>query len=134
MTTIKAAAVQISPVLYSREGTVKKVVEKIMELGRQSVQFATFSEALVPYYPYFSFVQPPFQMGAEQMRLIEQAVTVPSAATHAVGEASRQTGMVVSIGVNERDGGTLFNTQLLFDADGTLISVAARFPRPTMNA
>ena len=29
--------------------------------------------------------------------------------------------MVVSIGVNERDGGTLYNTQLLFDADGSLI-------------
>ena len=29
--------------------------------------------------------------------------------------------MVVSIGVNERDGGTLYNTQLLFDADGTFI-------------
>jgi Phosphoketolase len=29
--------------------------------------------------------------------------------------------MVVSIGVNERDGGTIYNTQLLFDADGTLI-------------
>jgi aliphatic nitrilase len=29
--------------------------------------------------------------------------------------------MVVSIGVNERDGGTSYNTQLLFDADGTLI-------------
>ena len=134
MTTIKAAAVQISPVLYSREGTVTKVVEKIMELGRQGVQFATFSEAIVPYYPYFSFVLPPFQMGAEQLRLIEQAVTVPSAATHAVGEASRQTGMVVSIGVNERDGGTLFNTQLLFDADGTLIQRRRKISPPTMNA
>ena len=91
MTTIKAAAVQISPVLYSREGTVAKVVEKIIELGRHGVQFATFSEAVVPYYPYFSFVQPPFQMGAEQLRLIEQAVTVPSAATHAISEASRQS-------------------------------------------
>ena len=29
--------------------------------------------------------------------------------------------MVISIGVNERDGGTLFNTQLLFDSNGTLI-------------
>jgi aliphatic nitrilase len=28
---------------------------------------------------------------------------------------------VASIGVNERDGGTLYNTQLLFDADGALI-------------
>jgi len=29
--------------------------------------------------------------------------------------------MVVSVGVNERDGGTIYNAQLLFDADGTLI-------------
>ena len=72
MTIIKAAAVQMSPVLYSREDTVDKIVQKIIELGRQAVQLATFSEALVPYYPYFSFVQPPFQMGAEHLRLIEQ--------------------------------------------------------------
>jgi nitrilase len=121
MTIIKAAAVQISPVLYSREGTVDKVVRKILELGRQGVQFATFPETVVPYYPYFSFVQRPYEMGPENQRLLEQSVVVPSAATHAIGEAARQAGMVVSIGVNERDGGTIYNTQLLFDADGTLI-------------
>jgi nitrilase len=121
MTTIKAAAVQISPVLYSREGTVEKVVEKIVELGRQGVQFATFGEALVPYYPYFSFVQRPFENGPEQLRLIEQAVTVPSAATLAIGEACRHARSVVSIGISERDGGTLYDTQLLFDTDGALI-------------
>jgi nitrilase len=53
--------------------------------------------------------------------LIDQGVTVPSPATEAIGQAARQAGVVVSIGVNERDGGTLYNTQLLFDADGTLI-------------
>ena len=121
MTAIKAAAVQISPVLYSREGTVDRVVLKIIELGRQGVQFATFPETIVPYYPYFSFVQRPFEMVTENLRLREQAVTVPSAATLAIGEACRQAGMVVAIGVNERDGGTLYNAQLLFDADGTLI-------------
>ena len=121
MTTIKAAAVQISPVLYSREGTVEKVGEKIIELGRLGVQFATFPETVVPYYPYFSAVQPPFKNGAEHHKLLEQSVAVPSAATLAIGEACRQAGMVVSIGVNERDGGTLNNTQLLFDADGGLI-------------
>jgi nitrilase len=120
---VKAAAVQISPVLYSREGTVDKVIAKIHELGKLGVQFATFPETVVPYYPYFSFVQTPFEIrtGKEHLRLLDQAVTVPSATTHAIGEAARQAKMVVSIGVNERDGGTLFNTQLLFDADGTLI-------------
>ena len=121
MTTIKAAAVQISPVLYSREGTVAKVVAKILELGRQGVQIATFPETVVPYYPYFSLVQAPYAMSAEHHRLLEQSVTVPSVTTDAIGEACRQAGMVVSIGVNERDGGTIYNTQLLFDADGTLI-------------
>jgi nitrilase len=113
----------MSPVLYSREGTVEKIVGKIHELGQQGVQFATFPETVVPYYPYFSFVQSPVQniAGPEQRKLVEQAVTVPSPATDAIGQAARQAGVVVSIGVNERDGGSLYNAQLLFDADGTLI-------------
>jgi nitrilase len=67
MTIIRAAAVQISPVLYSREGTVDKVVQTLIELGQQGVQFATFPETVVPYYPYFSFVQRPFEMAAEYL-------------------------------------------------------------------
>ena len=123
MKKVKAAAVQISPVLYSREGTVEKIVRRIHDLGEQGVQFATFPETVVPYYPYFSFVQPPYQIsrGREHLKLLDQAVTVPSPATGAMSEAARETGVVVSIGINERDGGTLYNTQLLFDADGTLI-------------
>jgi nitrilase len=123
MTVVKAAAVQLSPVLYSREGTVEKIVRKIHALGRQGVQFATFPETVVPYYPYFSFVQAAWQIigGREHLRLLDQAVTVPSPATDEIAEACRQAGVVVSIGVNERDGGTLYNTQLLFDSDGTLI-------------
>ena len=123
MTIVKAAAVQISPVLYSREGTVERIVQKIHDLGQKGVRFATFPETVVPYYPYFSFVQTPLQQirGAEHLKLLDQSVTVPSPATAAIGEAARKAEMVVSIGVNERDGGTIYNTQLLFDADGTLI-------------
>jgi nitrilase len=123
MSTVKAAAVQISPVLYSREGTVEKVVRKIHELAQDGVQFATFPETVVPYYPYFSFVQSAYQIiaGREHLKLLDQAVTVPSPATNAISDACKEAGVVVSIGINERDGGTLYNTQLLFDADGTLI-------------
>jgi nitrilase len=48
MRTVKAAAVQMSPVLYSREGTIDRVVQKIDELGQEGVQFATFPETVVP--------------------------------------------------------------------------------------
>jgi len=83
MRVVKASAVQLSPVLYSREGTVEKVVQKIHELGQQGVQFATFPETVVPYYPYFSIVQSGYQIlaGGEFVKLLEQSVTVPSPAT-----------------------------------------------------
>jgi len=58
MRVVKAAAVQLSPVLYSREGTVAKSVRKIHELGQRGVQFATFPETVVPYYPIFRFCSP----------------------------------------------------------------------------
>jgi aliphatic nitrilase len=123
MRTVKAAAVQISPVLYSRAGTVAKIVEKILELGRQGIQFATFPETIIPYYPYFSFLQRPYEisLGKEHQRMLQESLTIPSPETLALGEACKQAGVVASIGANERDGSTIYNTQLLFDADGSLI-------------
>src|SRR5215217_6737598 len=103
MRVVKAAGVQLSPVLYSREGTVDRVVRKIHELGKQGVEFATFPETVVPYYPYFSFVQAPYQTlaGREHLKLLDQAVIVPSPATDAMSDACKGAGVVVSIGVNE---------------------------------
>ncbi|CDL81336.1 Nit6803 family nitrilase [Xenorhabdus szentirmaii] len=118
---IKAAAVQCSPVLYSQAETVKKICGIISGLGKQGVQFAVFPETVVPYYPYFSFVQPPFAMGKEHLKLLNESVVIPSEATLAIGQACLQANMVVSIGVNERAGGTIYNAQLLFDADGSII-------------
>ena len=53
MRIVRAAAVQLSPVLYSREGTVEKIVRKIHELGQQGVQFATFSRNGCAVLPVF---------------------------------------------------------------------------------
>ena len=64
MRVVRAAGVQLRPVLYSREGTVDKVVETIRKLGRDGVEFATFPETVVPYYPYFSFIQSAHQIVA----------------------------------------------------------------------
>jgi nitrilase len=75
---VKVAAVQISPVLYSREGTVKKVMNKIRELGKKGVQFVTFPETITSYYSCFSFIQAPYAMGKEHLRLLEESFTVSS--------------------------------------------------------
>ena len=97
------------------------VCEAIADAARQGAQLVVFPETCVPYYPYFSFVRPPFASGPEHLLLYERAVAVPGPVTDVVALAARSHGIVVVLGVNERDHGTLYNTQLVFDADGTLV-------------
>jgi nitrilase len=119
--TVRVAAVQLSPVLNSADGTVEKVLTAIANAAMQGAQLVVFPETAVPYYPYFSFVTPPVAMGAEHMRLYERAVSVPGPVTETVAAAARKHGVVVVLGVNERDHGSLYNAQLIFDADGQLL-------------
>jgi len=118
---ICAAAVQIAPVLHSQSGTLEKVLAAIDRAAGQGAQLIVFPETLVPYYPYFSFVQPPAAMGVEHMKLYEEAVSVPGPVTAAVSAAARRCGAVVVLGINERDHGSIYNAQLIFDADGELL-------------
>ena len=119
--SVRVAAAQIAPDLTSREKTLARVLDAIREAAAKGAELIVFPETFVPWYPYFSFVLPPVLSGKEHVRLYEEAVTVPSAATDAVSAAARQHGIVVALGVNERDHGSLYNAQLLFDADGTLL-------------
>jgi len=118
---VKAAAVQLSPVLGNADGTVAKVIDTIAHAASQGVQLIVFPETAVPYYPYFSFITPAVSMGAEHLRLYERSPTVPGPVTDAVGKAAREHGVVVVLGVNERDHGTLYNTQLVFDTSGEIV-------------
>ena len=118
---IRAAAVQIAPEFERPGGTLEKVCAAIDEAAGKGVQLLVFPETFVPYYPYFSFVRPPVASGAEHMRLYEQAVVVPGPVTQAVAERARRHRMVVVLGVNERDHGSLYNAQLIFDTDGRLV-------------
>ena len=120
-TLVRVAAVQLNPVLDSATGTVDKVIAAIAEAAARGARLAVFPETVVPYYPYFSFVMPAVSMGPTHLKLYEHAPTVPGPVTDAIAAAAKAHGVVVVLGVNERDHGTLYNAQLVFDADGTLI-------------
>jgi nitrilase len=121
MASIRVAAVQIAPDLETPGGTVSRVLGAIAEAAEKGARLIVFPETFVPWYPYFSFVHPPVLTGAEHIRLYENAVVVPGPVTEAVASAARRNGVVVVLGVNERDHGSLYNAQLIFDADGRLV-------------
>ncbi len=118
---VRVAAAQIAPDLDSAEGTLARVLETMRDAARRGVELIVFPETFVPYYPYFSFVLPPVQQGVAHLLLMDRAPTVPGPLTDAVSAAARELGLVVVLGINERDHGSLYNTQLIFDADGTLL-------------
>jgi aliphatic nitrilase len=117
---IRAAAAQLAPVLEDGDGTLAKILATIAEAAREGARLIVFPETFLPYYPYFSYVRPPSTIGAEHLRLYRNAPTVPGPQMDQVASCARRHGMVVVLGVNERDHGSLYNAQLIFDADGTL--------------
>jgi len=120
---VRAAAIQLSPALGAgaRAKTTDRICAAVAAAAREGATFIVLPEAVVPYYPYFSFIQAPAAMDKEHLRLYEEAVTVPGPTVDAVADAARAAGAVVVLGVNERDHGSLYNAQLVFDADGALV-------------
>lgn len=118
---IRAAAVQINPVLDSATGTVEKVLDAIRDAAARGAQLVVFPETVVPYYPYFSYVLPAVSMGATHLKLYEHAPVIPGPVSERIGAAAKAHGTVVVLGVNERDHGTLYNAQLVFDRDGSMV-------------
>lgn len=118
---VRAAAVQIAPDIDTPDGTVGRVLNALDEVCGKGANLVVFPETFVPWYPYFSFVHPPALTGREHLRLYEDSVVVPGPVTDAVAATARKNNCVVVLGINERDHGSLYNTQLIFDADGTLL-------------
>jgi len=119
--TFRVAAIQLSPVLFDRDATTAKVVRAIEKCAQEGVRLAVFPETFIPCYPYFAWLNPPAMIAELHMRLHEQAVDIPGPVTEAIGAAAREAEVVVIVGVNEREGGSLYNTQIIFDSDGSLL-------------
>ena len=129
---VRVAAVQISPDLDTSGGTVAKVLGALAEAAGKGARLIVFPETFLPWYPYFSFVHPPVVTGTEHIRLYDNAVVVPGPVTDAIAAQARRYGVVVALGINERDHGSLYNTQLIFDADGQ-IALKRRKITPTFH-
>jgi nitrilase len=115
------AVVAATPVFLDRQATVDKACALVTEAAARGAELVLFAETFVPTYPVWVWDTPAWGDDQFVRRLYDQSVTVPSATTDRLGRTARAAGAYISIGVNELDGGTLYNTQLLFAPDGSLV-------------
>ena len=120
---LTVAAVQATPVFLDRDATVEKCAALVKDAAGNGARLMVFPETFVPTYPDWVWRVAAWDGASQELfgKLREQAVEVPSPATKALGAAAKRAKAYVSIGVNELDGSTLFNTQLMFAPDGSLI-------------
>jgi nitrilase len=118
------AAVQAAPVFCDREATIEKVAELAKEAVGHGARLVAFSEGFVPTYPDWVWRTVPWsrENRAWYARWFDQAVDIPGPACDALGAISREHACYLAIPVNERDGGTVYNTLCYFGPEGTLLA------------
>jgi aliphatic nitrilase len=119
--TVRVAAAQMAPVFLDRDATVEKTCRAMVEAGRNGAQLVAFPETFVPGYPYWALVLDPLSTRHWNRRLFEQSVEIPSPATEALCGAAREAGVYAVVGLDEREGGTLYNTQLFLGPTGEIM-------------
>ena len=117
----RVAAVQGTPVLYDRDATIEQVGRLTKEAAGQGAALVAFPEAFVPGYPDWVWRTTPWADGEWYARWADQAVDVPGAACDALGAIAAESGVYLAVPVNERAGGTIYNTLLYFGPDGTFL-------------
>jgi nitrilase len=127
---VNVAVVQAAPVLFDRDATVEKARRLIAETGQRGAQLILFPEAFIPAYPrglgFGTVVGSRSDDGRRTWeRYWANAVDVPGPVTETLGEAAREAGAFLAMGVIERgtgsNRGTLYCTTLYFGPDGALL-------------
>jgi len=121
------AVVQAAPVFLDRTATVDKACDLIAQAGRNGARLVAFPDAFIPAYPDWVWAIPPGEegiLGELYAELVDQVVTIPSAATDRLCRAAKHAGVYVVMGLNERNAeasnASLYNTLLYIDDQGAI--------------
>ncbi|MCJ7765454.1 MAG: carbon-nitrogen hydrolase family protein [Thiovulaceae bacterium] len=124
--SFKIAVVQAAPVFMNRDASVEKACTLIAKAAKAGARLVVFPEAFIPGYPDWIWHISPGDMRLNQAlyaKLLEASVSVPSPATERLGQAAKEAGIYLSIGINERSqsGGSLYNSLLYIGPDGGIL-------------
>ena len=118
---VKLAAVQAAPVTLDLDATVEKTCALIREAAANGANIIGFPEAFIPTYPWWLFQRDFGTQVGFYTQLYQNAIEIPSPAFQKLSACAKECGIYVCVSVTEKDGGSLYLTQLWFNPDGDLI-------------
>ncbi|UCG73913.1 MAG: carbon-nitrogen hydrolase family protein [Chromatiales bacterium] len=127
----RVAAVQAVPVFMDLAGSVEKTIALIGEAADNGAALVAFSEAWIPGFPFWVFVNAPFQGMPHFAAYKQNSLAVDSDEMRAIQDAAQEHGIHVALGFSELGGDSLYLAQALIDDQGAFV-FARRKLKPTM--
>lgn len=120
-TQFKVAAVQMSPVQNNTDATIDKVIGFMKEAAKEGAKVVSFPEALIPGYPWWIWLDSPILGMDLYTQLYNEAIEIPSRQIAKLSQAAKDAEIYCCISITEKDGGSLYLTQIWFNPNGDLI-------------
>ncbi len=117
-----AAAVQWHPVVHDPRRGAEKACQAITEAAGKGAKLVVFPELWLQGYPYYAGTQMQSEV-YQQWRSVytEAAITLDGPEMASIQEAAAAHACNVVMSAHEREGGTLYNSQMFIADDGRLL-------------
>ncbi len=127
---IKVAAVQAAPIFFDLDACLDKAKKFVDDAAKQGCDLIAFGEAWFPGYPFHIWLGAPAWGMQFTTRYFENSVEVGTPEFERLCQMARDANIMISTGISERSGGSLYLSQVLIGRDGSIVSLRRKL-KPT---
>ncbi len=126
----KVAAVQAAPVIMDLDACLEKAGKLVADAKSEGCDVIAFGEAWFPGYPFQIWLGAPAWFLQYTVPYMDNSIEVGSPAFETLCGIARKNRIMISAGFSERDGGSLYLSQVLIDKDGDVLTMRRKL-KPT---
>jgi nitrilase len=118
----RAAAIQAAPVFLDLDASIAKAIDLIAEAARSGAKLIAFPETWLPGYPWFIWLDSPAWGMQFVQRYHDNSLVYGTPQAERIAQAAKEYGIVVVMGLSEKQGGSLYMGQWIIDENGHTIA------------
>jgi nitrilase len=119
-----AAAVQSSPVYLNIGKTVDKIEAIVKKAHENGAELIGFPESFISAYPYWVWLENPFRWREKYTKIFfENSIEIDGLYARKLCQIAKKYKSYLIVGASERDGGTIYNSQIFVSEKGEIDGV-----------